>query len=110
MLGADGTKPLSAKSDWDSRTLFYALSAVKLESRGYNRHYKHFGEKLLAQPKYMDEQREIAALLRTIDDKIAHHEQRQKLLRELFRTLLHDLMTARRRVVKLEPFATEARS
>lgn len=45
-----------------------------------------------------DEQREIAALLRTIDDKIAHHEQRKKLLRELFRTLLHDLMTARRRV------------
>jgi len=45
-----------------------------------------------------DEQREIAALLGTIDAKLAHHEARQKLLRELFRTLLHDLMTGRRRV------------
>lgn len=45
-----------------------------------------------------DEQREIAAILRTIDDKIAFHEERQHLLRELFRTLLHDLMTGRRRV------------
>ncbi|MCX6972415.1 MAG: restriction endonuclease subunit S [Verrucomicrobia bacterium] len=47
------------------------------------------------------EQREIAAILRTIDEKISHHEERQRLLRELFRTLLHDLMTARRRVTGL---------
>jgi type I restriction enzyme S subunit len=45
-----------------------------------------------------DEQRSIATILRTIDDKIAYHEERQRLLRELFRTLLHDLMTGRRRV------------
>lgn len=45
------------------------------------------------------EQREIAGLLATLDAKIAHHEARQTLLRELFRTLLHDLLTARRRVM-----------
>jgi len=39
------------------------------------------------------EQREIAALLATLDAKIAHHEARQSLLRELFRTLLDDLLT-----------------
>lgn len=44
------------------------------------------------------EQREIAAILRAIDDKIAYHEERGRLSRELFRTLLHDLMTGRRRV------------
>jgi type I restriction enzyme S subunit len=44
------------------------------------------------------EQREIAAHLAVIDAKLTHHEARQKLLRELFRTLLRDLMTARRRV------------
>ncbi len=48
------------------------------------------------------EQREIAALLATLDAKIAHHEVRQTLLRELFRTLLHDLLTARRRVTSLD--------
>jgi type I restriction enzyme S subunit len=48
------------------------------------------------------EQREIAAHLAAIDAKLAHHEARQKLLRELFRTLLRDLMTARRRVTHLE--------
>lgn len=48
------------------------------------------------------EQREIASLLATLDAKIAHHEVRQKLLRELFRTLLHDLLTARRRVMALD--------
>lgn len=48
------------------------------------------------------EQREIAALLATLDAKIAHHEARQALLRELFRTLLHDLLTARRRVTSLD--------
>jgi type I restriction enzyme S subunit len=48
------------------------------------------------------EQREIAALLATLDAKIAHHEAKQTLLRELFRTLLHDLLTARRRVTTLD--------
>lgn len=49
-----------------------------------------------------DEQRKIASILRTIDDKIAFHEERQRLLRELFRTLLHDLMTGHRRVAGME--------
>lgn len=48
-----------------------------------------------------EEQREIARLLATLDAKIAHHEAKQGLLRELFRTLLHDLLTARRRVTGL---------
>jgi len=109
VLGADGTKPLLARPEWDTKALFYALSAVKLESRGYNRHFKHFSEKLVARPKDKDEQRKIAALLGTIDAKLAHHEARQKLLRELFRTLLHDLMTARRRVTGLIPAMPEAK-
>ncbi len=48
------------------------------------------------------EQREIAKHLAAIDAKLAHHEARRKLLRELFRTLLRDLMTARRRVTHLD--------
>ena len=102
VLGADGTKPLIACSNWDASTLFYALSTVQVEARGYNRHFKQFSEKLVARPKDITEQREIAAILRAIDDKIAYHEKRQRLLRELFRTLLHDLMTGRRRVTGVE--------
>lgn len=45
-----------------------------------------------------DEQREIGDLFRGIDARIARHEARQKLLRELFSSLLRDLMTGRRRV------------
>jgi type I restriction enzyme S subunit len=46
----------------------------------------------------MDEQQEIGGALRAIDAKIAHHEARQRVLRELFASLLRDLMTGRRRV------------
>jgi type I restriction enzyme S subunit len=53
-----------------------------------------------------DEQRSIATILRAIDDKIAYHEDRQRLLSELFRTLLHDLMTGRRRVAGAEAAAS----
>ncbi|MDD2763076.1 MAG: hypothetical protein PHE83_03760 [Opitutaceae bacterium] len=56
------------------------------------------------------EQREIAALLATIDAKLAHHEARQTLLRELFRTLLRDLLTARRRVTGLDLAMVESKS
>lgn len=102
VLGSDGTKPLVANPEWDARTLFYALSSVDVESHGYNRHYKYLSEKLVARSPDPAEQREIAALLATLDAKIAHHEARQALLRELFRTLLHDLLTARRRVTSLD--------
>lgn len=102
VLGSDGTKPLVAKPEWDARTLFYALSSVDVESHGYNRHYKYLSEKWVARSPDPAEQREIAALLATLDAKIAHHEARQALLRELFRTLLHDLLTARRRVTSLD--------
>lgn len=54
---------------------------------------------LLPEP---DQQREIASHLAAIDAKLAHHEARQKLLRELFRTLLRDLMSGRRRVTHLD--------
>jgi type I restriction enzyme S subunit len=61
-----------------------------------------FAEPLVWVTQDPDEQHKIAKLLATLDAKIAHHEARQNLLRELFRTLLHDLLTARRRVTCLD--------
>jgi type I restriction enzyme S subunit len=44
------------------------------------------------------EQREIARILQTVDEKIRAEEARRQALEALFKTLLHDLMTARRRL------------
>ncbi len=46
----------------------------------------------------MQEQTEIVSQLNTIDQKIEVHMQKKTLLEELFRTLLHQLMTAQIRV------------
>ncbi|TAN04325.1 MAG: restriction endonuclease subunit S [Rhodanobacteraceae bacterium] len=48
------------------------------------------------------EQRAIASALAAIDRKLVHHRRKRAALDALFQTTLHDLMTARRRVVDLE--------
>jgi type I restriction enzyme S subunit len=48
------------------------------------------------------EQDEIAGILQTVDEKIAVHEAKQRGLQDLFKTLLHQLMTAQVRVNRLE--------
>ncbi|MEI6082060.1 MAG: restriction endonuclease subunit S [Verrucomicrobiota bacterium] len=53
------------------------------------------------------EQKEIASVLQTIDAKLAYHESRHKLLRELFQSLLHDLMTGKRWVNDLTKINSE---
>jgi type I restriction enzyme S subunit len=52
-------------------------------------------------PRDLDEQREIARQFAVVDAKIALHERKRDTLRALFRTLLRDLLTARRRVHEL---------
>ncbi|RMH35239.1 MAG: restriction endonuclease subunit S [Nitrospirae bacterium] len=44
------------------------------------------------------EQRKIARMLQAVDEKIQAEEERKAALEALFKTLLHDLMTARRRL------------
>ena len=46
----------------------------------------------------LDEQREIARILQAVDTRIAAEQARRQALEALFRALLHDLMTARRRL------------
>ena len=50
----------------------------------------------------LDEQKEIASILQTIDRKISAHERKRATLSDLFQTLLHQLMTAQIRVDKLD--------
>jgi type I restriction enzyme S subunit len=49
-----------------------------------------------------DEQAEIVRALETVDQKHAVHQGKLGALRDLFRTLLHELMTAKTRVHRLE--------
>jgi type I restriction enzyme S subunit len=49
-----------------------------------------------------DEQREIAHILKTVDHKIDIHESKKRSLQELFKTMLHKLMTAQIRVNHLD--------
>jgi type I restriction enzyme S subunit len=46
----------------------------------------------------LPEQRKIAHILQTVDHKLEAEEARKQALEALFKTLLHDLMTARRRL------------
>jgi type I restriction enzyme S subunit len=49
-----------------------------------------------------DEQDEIVGILQTLDQKILVHERKRAALQDLFQTMLHNLMTARIRVNKLD--------
>jgi type I restriction enzyme S subunit len=44
------------------------------------------------------EQEEIVQMLESVDNKLAHHTRKKQILYDLFRTLLHQLMTAQIRV------------
>jgi len=57
-------------------------------------------------PKPTDQQ-QIARILRVVDEKIAVHEAKRDAYRDLFKTLLHKLMTAEIRVHELDIETTE---
>ena len=53
-------------------------------------------------PATLDEQRDIVAILDTIDSKIDMHRRKRTVLEELFKVLLHKLMTEEVRGGELE--------
>jgi type I restriction enzyme S subunit len=57
---------------------------------------------LMPLPKEIDEQRDIANVISTIDRKLILHQGKHAAFTALFRTLLHQLMTAQIRVDKLD--------
>ncbi len=98
VCGADGTKVLVPNTKmFDPQFLFYNYQNIKIPKRGYNRHYSLLREMLLPLPP-LPEQQEIARILSAVHRKIEAEERRKQVLEALFKTLLHDLMTARRRL------------
>ena len=102
VLGADGTKILKSNPElFDPKFFFYALVALDLPSRGYNRHFKLLKEKSVPRPP-IAEQRDIATAIGTAAHKCSDSESKRSALQDLFRTLLHELMTAKTRVHEIE--------
>jgi type I restriction enzyme S subunit len=59
--------------------------------------WKALSQALIPLPP-LPEQQEIARILQTVDRKLEAEEARKQALEALFKTLLHDLMTAQRRL------------
>lgn len=64
--GADGTQVLKPKSGIDPLYFYYALRAIDLPSRGYNRHFKELKQSRIAIAPD-NEQREISQVLRLVE-------------------------------------------
>lgn len=64
--GADGTQILRPKAGIDPLFFYYALRAIDLPSRGYNRHFKELKESRIAIAPD-NEQREISQVLRLVE-------------------------------------------
>lgn len=93
VLGADGTKVLLPnKKLYDPRFYFFALLALQIPSRGYNRHFKILSERSLPLPPLL-EQKKIAHTLSTVQRAIEAQERIIQTTTELKKTLMHKLFT-----------------
>jgi type I restriction enzyme, S subunit len=71
IVGADGTKLLKNKVDFDLKYLFFNLSFNNIPQEGYKRHFTMLSCVILQIPT-LSEQTKIANFLSAIDDKINH--------------------------------------
>ena len=95
VCGADGTKIIVPNLEVvDSKFFHYALKNIEIPSRGYNRHYSLLKEKRLPIPS-ISVQKEIASIIYSTDEKIEKEENKKKALEELFKSMLHNLMSAK---------------
>ncbi len=93
ILGADGTKVLSPKRElYDPKFYYFALLALELPSRGYNRHFRALTEKCLPLPP-LPEQQKIAHVLSTVQRAIEAQERIIRTTTELKKALMHKLFT-----------------
>lgn len=76
----------------------------------YNLNTSAIDSFVLPLPPDLDEQREIVEILDAIDQKIDLHKRKKAVLEELFKSLLHKLMTGEIQVADLDLSALEAAS
>jgi type I restriction enzyme S subunit len=93
VLGADGTKVLLPnKKLYDPRFYYFALLALEIPSRGYNRHFTILSERRLPLPP-LPEQKKIAHILSTVQRAIEAQERIIQTTTELKKALMHKLFT-----------------
>ena len=93
VLGADGTKVLLPnKKLYDPRFYYFALLALEIPSRGYNRHFTILNERKLPLPP-LPEQKKIAHILSTVQRAIKAQERIIQTTTELKKALMHKLFT-----------------
>lgn len=93
VLGADGTKVLLPnKKLYDARFYYFALLALEIPSRGYNRHFTILNERSLPLPP-LPEQKKIAHILSTVQRAIEAQERIIQTTTELKKALMHKLFT-----------------
>ena len=93
VLGADGTKVLLPNTKlYDPRFYYFALLALEIPSRGYNRHFTILSERSLPLPP-LPEQKKIAHILSTVQRAIEAQEQIIQTTTELKKALMHKLFT-----------------
>jgi type I restriction enzyme S subunit len=93
ILGADGTKVLLPnKKLYDPKFYYFALLALEVPSRGYNRHFTILNERSLPLPP-LQEQKKIAHILSTVQRAIEAQERIIQTTTELKKALMHKLFT-----------------
>ncbi len=102
IIGADGVKLIIPNDKlFDPKFLYFALLTLDIPSRGYNRHYPLLREKKIPLPP-LEEQKQIAQILSTVDKKIEIEQKRKEVLKELFKTMLYKLMSGEIRLKEVE--------
>ena len=84
---------------WREKGVFVQLSRRAVNQANYNRN--EISVLKIPVPSYA-EQVEIANTIGKIESKIEHHQSKKQALTDMFKTLLHQLMTGQRRVHELE--------
>ena len=89
--GADGVKVLKAKEIIDSKFLFYSLYTIKIEDKGYARHFQLLEKELFPLPPFSTQQSivsKIEELFSELDNGIANLKTAQQQLKTYRQSVL----------------------
>lgn len=97
-VGADGTQILIPQKDtFFNKYFYYAVLNIKIKNEGYQRHFKYLKESKIAIP-IIQEQKEIASILTSIDNQIDSYQTKLTSLTKLKSALMQQLLTGKKRV------------
>lgn len=90
VIGADGTKVLKPKPDYNEKYVFYSINFNNVKQEGYKRHFTILQAVLLQLP-CLEEQTKIANFLSAIDSKIEQVAQQLEAAKQFKKGLLQQM-------------------